>query len=44
MTPGLRMIQDKSMTLQYGERRKERVTTPRKSKVVTFSLPPEMEA
>ena len=33
-----------SKTIHYSERQKERMTTPRKSKTLTFSLPPEMEA
>ena len=33
-----------SKTLHYNRRQKERLTTPRKSKTLTFSLPPEMEA
>ena len=33
-----------SKILHYNRRQKERVTTPRRSKTLTFSLPPEMEA
>ena len=33
-----------SKTLHYNRRQKESVSTPRRSKTLTFSLPPEMEA
>ena len=33
-----------SKTIHYSRRQKERVSTPRRSKTLTFSLPPEMEA
>ena len=37
-----RIVHEKSKIMYYNERQKERVSTPRKSKVITFSLPPEM--
>ena len=43
MTAACRFVHDKDKTLYYNERQKERVPTPRKSKVITFSLPPEMD-
>ncbi len=36
-------VHDKVMTLYDSQEQKERMTTPRKSKVITFSLPPQME-
>ncbi len=43
MTAACRFVHDKDKTLYYNKRQKERVSTPRKSKVITFSLPPEMD-
>ena len=43
MTAACRFVHDKDKTLYYDKRQKERVPTPRKSKVITFSLPPEMD-
>ena len=43
MTAACRFVHDKDKTLYYSKRQKERESTPRKSKVITFSLPPEMD-
>ena len=43
LTTERHFVHDKSKTLYDNRGQKERMTTPRKSKVITFSLPPQME-